>query len=96
MKRRQRQRLALTEQQQLVLVVILVVLLATSLLYCLGFASLAVREVWEKIPAPWTNSEPLEEELMPGMGITPTLTLTPTIAPIITPTLTLTPTVAPR
>jgi hypothetical protein len=75
---------------------ILVVLLAASLLYCLGFASLAVRQVWEKVPVPWTSPEPLEEELTPAPAITSTLPLTPTIAPVITPTLPLTPTIAPQ
>jgi len=73
--------LALTEQQQLVLVVILVVLLAAALLYCLGFASLALRHVWENVPVPWTSPEPVEEELILTPVITPTLPLTPTTAP---------------
>ena len=81
MKKRRRLRLALTEQQQLVLVVILVILLAGSLLYCLGFASLALRQVWQDVPVPWTSPEPLEEELILTPVITPTLPLTPTTAP---------------
>jgi hypothetical protein len=88
--------LQLTDRQQLGQVMILVVLLAASVLYCLGFASLAVRQVWEKIPVPWTSPEPLEEELTPAPGITSTLQVTATIAPIITPTLQVTATTAPR
>ena len=96
MKRRRRLGLALTERQQLALVMILVVLLAASLLYCLGFASLALRQVWEKIPVPWTSPESLEEELTPAPEITSTLQLTVTVAPVITQTLPLTPTTAPQ
>ena len=81
MKKRRRLGLALTERQQLVLVLILVVLLAASLLYCLGFGSLTLRQVWENVPVPWTSSEPVEEELMLTPVITPTLPLTPTTAP---------------
>ncbi|MBN1135292.1 MAG: hypothetical protein JXM73_01830 [Anaerolineae bacterium] len=81
MRKRRRPRLALTEQQQLILVVILVVLLAGSLLYCLGFASLALRQVWESVPVPWTSPEPLEGDLMLTPVITPTLPLAPTTAP---------------
>ena len=80
-KKQRRLGLALTERQQLVLVLILVVLLAASLLYCLGFGSLALRQVWENVPVPWTSSEPVEEELMLTPAITPTLPLTPTTAP---------------
>jgi len=80
-KKRRRLGLALTERQQLVLVLILVVLLAASLLYCLGFGSLTLRQVWENVPVPWTSSEPVEEELMLTPVITPTLPLTPTTAP---------------
>jgi len=94
-KKRRRLRLELTERQQLDLVVILVVLLAASLLYCLGFASLALRQVWEKIPVPWTRPEPLEEELTPAPEITSTLPLTPTTGPVMTPTLPLTTTSGP-
>ena len=96
MRTRRRLRLELTERQQLVLVTILVVLLAASLLYCIGFASLALRQVWERIPVPWTSPEPLEEELTPAPEITSTLTVMPTTAPEITSTLRLTPTTAPR
>jgi len=92
---RRRPRLELTERQQLVLVTILVVLLAASLLYCIGFASLALRQVWERIPVPWTSPEPLEEELTPAPEITSTLTVTATTAPVITPTLAVTPPLAP-
>ncbi|HFD38919.1 MAG TPA: hypothetical protein ENJ31_03595 [Anaerolineae bacterium] len=45
--KRPRLRLQLTYRQHLALAVILVVLLAVSLLYCLGFASLALHHAWE-------------------------------------------------
>jgi len=92
-KRRRRRGLELTERQQLGLVVVLVVLAAASLLYCLGFAGLAVRQVWEK--APWTSPESPEEELMTAPEITSTLQVTATTAPAMTPTLTLTATTTP-
>jgi hypothetical protein len=50
----------LTEEQQLLLALMLVILVAVSLLYCLGFASLAVREVWEQAPIPWTETDSLD------------------------------------
>jgi len=40
----------LTERQQLVIGFVLVVLVAISLLYCLGFASVALRHAWENSP----------------------------------------------
>jgi len=49
-------RALLTERQQLILGLLLVVLLAVSLLYCLGFASLAIRQNWEKAPLPWSGT----------------------------------------
>jgi hypothetical protein len=86
-KGRRRLRLELTEQQQVILVVVLVVLLATSVLYCAGFGSLALRQWFENYTAPETSPEPLEEELTPAPAITSTLPLTATTAPAMTPTL---------
>lgn len=87
MKRRRRRGLELTERQQLGLVLVLVVLAAASLLYCVGFAGLTVRQVWEKVPAPWTSPESADEELTPPPEITATLPVTVTAAPAMTPLL---------
>jgi hypothetical protein len=57
----------LTDQQELIVALLLVILLAISLLYCLGFASLALRPTLEKTPLPWNASPSGEEmELTPG------------------------------
>jgi len=67
----------LSEEQLLLLSLLLVVLLAISMLYCLGFASLAVRDNWERAPLPWNGTAPAEELLsgtpaiQPGAGTTP-------------------------
>ena len=53
----------LSEEQQLILGLLLVILVAISLLYCLGFASLVLREAWEKSPLPWSETEPPPENL---------------------------------
>ena len=69
MKRRRRS-FQLTEEQQLIAGLLLVILVAVSLLYCLGFASLALREAWENAPLPWSETEFPPENL--EMGPTPT------------------------
>jgi hypothetical protein len=51
----------LSEEQLLILGLLLVVLLAFSMLYCLGFASLAIRENWQRAPLPWNGTTPVEE-----------------------------------
>lgn len=48
--KRTRLNVQLTERQQLVIGLVLVVLVAISLLYCLGFASVALRHAWENSP----------------------------------------------
>ncbi len=53
----------LTDEQLLILGLLLVVLLAISMLYCLGFASLAIRDNWQRAPLPWNGSTPAEELL---------------------------------
>lgn len=45
--KRKRINLQLTERQQLILGFALVILVAISMLYCLGFASVALRQAWE-------------------------------------------------
>ena len=54
--KRPRLNLQLTYRQHLALAVVLVVLLAVSLLYCLGFASLALHQLWEHHALP--NNRP--------------------------------------
>ena len=48
--------LRLSDDQQLIVGVLLVILLAISILYCLGFASIAVRHAWENTPQLWNDS----------------------------------------
>ena len=59
--------LRLTERQQLIIGLVLVVLVALSMLYCLGFASIALRNAWESGPLPWSenNGYPAESTAMP-------------------------------
>jgi hypothetical protein len=71
----------ITEEQQLLLAILLVILLAVSLLYCLGFASLAIREVWEQAPLPWNETDSLEEVL----DATPSLPAATSTLPDTTP-----------
>ena len=64
----------LTERQQVVIGFVLVILVAISMLYCLGFASVALRNAWESGPLPWgeNNDYPVESTALP---------LTPLIEP---------------
>ena len=48
--------LQLTERQQLIIGFVLVILVAVSMLYCLGFASVALRNAWESGPLPWSEN----------------------------------------
>ena len=86
--KRSRWRLELTERQQLTAALLLIILLAGSLLYCLGFASLALRQVTEtflegreEVPVP--SGSPMwpadDVELLPMPNPTqpPQLTATP-------------------
>lgn len=61
--KKRRPRLQLTEEQQLILALLLVILLAVSVLYCLGFASLALRQIWEDLPLPWNETPPPPQEI---------------------------------
>ena len=63
----------LDENQQMFLGLLLVFLLAISMLYCLGLASLVLRQTWESAPLPWNEGDTFEEEL--------DLTITPVITP---------------
>lgn len=63
----------LSERQQLILGLILVILVAVSMLYCLGFASVALRQTWEKAPLPWNDTNSPEEVI--------DLTSTPIVEP---------------
>jgi hypothetical protein len=66
--KRRRLNLQLSDEQYLILALLLVIVLTISLLYCLGFASLALRQVLEGTPTPGN-----------GASITPqTLDLIPT------------------
>jgi hypothetical protein len=66
--------LQLSDEQQLILGLLLVILVAISLLYCLGFASLAIRDAWQEAPSPWTETEPSSEDL----PLEPVVTVLPT------------------
>jgi len=75
-----RLRAQLSEHQQVAIAVILVILLATSVLYCLGFGSVLVRQVWE-------SRAPIVGTLEPGVDeleLTPAITVT--LSPAITST----------
>ena len=61
--RRPRPGSQLSDEQVLILGLLLIVLLAVSMLYCLGFASLALREAWQRAPAPWNGTAPAAEPL---------------------------------
>ena len=51
----------LSEEQQLILGLVLIILLAISMLYCLGFASVALHQAWERGPLPWEEASPAVE-----------------------------------
>jgi hypothetical protein len=73
--KRKRFNLKLTERQQLIIGFVLVILVAISMLYCLGFASVALRNAWENSPLPWSenNNYPAEStELPPTPPVEPT------------------------
>jgi hypothetical protein len=53
--KRKRLHMQLTERQQVIIGLMLVILVAISMLYCLGFASLALRQAWESGPLPWSE-----------------------------------------
>ena len=76
--KRRRLRLELSDRQQLAFALVMVLLLAISMLYCLGLASLTLRNNLENTPLPWnpTAVPPQDidrpQEVLPGG---PTLTV---------------------
>jgi hypothetical protein len=74
--KQRRNKLQLSEKQQLILGLMLVILVAVSMLYCLGFASLALRQVWENAPLPWDTTGPPGEsiELPTATSVSPLAT----------------------
>jgi hypothetical protein len=79
--KRKRARLQLSDEQLMILGFLLVILLAVSMLYCLGFASIAVRQSWENAPLPWNDaSSPDESATAP-----PTISVEPTDAGVTSP-----------
>jgi hypothetical protein len=74
--KRRRPRKSITEEQQVILAVLAIVLLAISMLYCLGFATIIVRQIWEGGPLPRENIDLPQESL----DATPTL---PTVQPTL-------------
>jgi len=53
--------LQLTEKQQVLIGFVLVILVAISMLYCLGFASVALRQAWENSPLLWNENNNYSE-----------------------------------
>ncbi len=72
--KRKRLNLQPSERQQLILGILLVILLAISILYCLGFASMVLLQAWENAPLPWNVTDTLEE----GLDLTATPVVEPT------------------
>jgi hypothetical protein len=79
--KRQRFRVQLTYRQQLVLALMLVILLAISLLYCLGLASVALRQALENSPSLWSGAG-----AGPGDVFEPTVVTPGASEPQLTPT----------
>jgi hypothetical protein len=68
-----RPRRQLSNQQYMILGLLLVILLAVSLLYCLGFASLALLQAWEDAALPWDETQAVDGSILPTPAIgTPT------------------------
>ena len=59
--KRRRFKIELTERQQLFLALLLVIMVAVSMLYCLGFASLTLRRSLENEAEPWRQPTATEE-----------------------------------
>jgi hypothetical protein len=66
----------LSTQQHLIVAIVLIVLMAISLLYCLGLASVILRNSWESVPLPWNELSPTGEviDLTPLPEIEPNVT----------------------
>jgi hypothetical protein len=69
--KRPRLNIQLSEEQQLILALLLVVLVAVSVLYCLGFAGLAVRGIWQGTPLPRDESSFDETDSLSAPSSTP-------------------------
>ena len=69
-------RFHLSEKQQLVVGLSLIILLAISMLYCLGFASVALHQVWERIQLPGSETDSVDEML--ELTTIPTIEVTAT------------------
>jgi hypothetical protein len=54
--KKKRTKLQLNDEQLMILGFLLVILLAVSMLYCLGFASIAVHQSWDNAPMPWNDA----------------------------------------
>ena len=72
--KRRRLNLQPSERQQLILGILLVILLAVSILYCLGFASMVLLQAWENAPLPWNVTGTPEN----GIDLTATPIVEPT------------------
>ena len=59
--KKKRAKLQLSDEQLMILGFLLVILLAVSMLYCLGLASIAVRQSWENAPLPWNDASGPDE-----------------------------------
>ena len=79
--KRKRFQVELTDRQQLIIGLVMVVLVAISLLYCLGFASVALRQAWESGPLQLNGSNTYypEEE---GWDLAPTPSIEPTVGEV--------------
>jgi len=62
-------KIQLNDEQQLALAILLVILVAISFLYCLGFASLVLRENWDKAPLPLNGAPPSSELYREGFTV---------------------------
>jgi hypothetical protein len=68
--KKRRAGLQLSDEQLLILGFVLVILLAISMLYCLGFASIAVRQTWVGSPLPTVDTNvPNEGTALPATVI---------------------------
>ena len=74
--KRRRLNLQPNERQQLLLGIVLVILLAVSMLYCLGLASMVLLQAWENAPLPWNVTDTLEQ----GLDLTATPIVEPTVS----------------
>jgi hypothetical protein len=74
--KRKRLDLQLTERQHVIIGFVLVILVAVSMLYCLGLASVALRQAWEQSPLQLNdNGSYFFEEML---DLTPEPTFVPT------------------